>query len=64
MKQLVEDQKQVDYEKIDLFCRVSPQQKELIVIELKKKGKVFYCGDGTNDMGALKQSDSGMALLP
>jgi len=43
---------------------VSPDQKETIVIELKKIDKVFYCGDGTNDMGALKMSDSGLALLP
>lgn len=54
----------IEFKNIDLFCRVSPEQKEIIVNQLKKTGKTFYCGDGTNDMGALKASDSGLALLP
>lgn len=54
----------INFCNIDLYCRVSPEQKEIIVNQLKKSGKTFYCGDGTNDMGALKASDSGLALLP
>lgn len=58
------DVNDINFVQIDLFCRVSPEQKEIIVNQLKKTGKTFYCGDGTNDMGALKASDSGLALLP
>jgi len=61
---MIKEGVEIDFINIDLYCRVSPEQKEMIVNSLKKSGKTFYCGDGTNDMGALKASDSGLALLP
>jgi len=41
MAQLISENINIDYTSIELFCRVSPDQKEKIVIELKKIDKVF-----------------------
>lgn len=47
-----------------VFARASPEDKTSILALAKSLGKTtLMCGDGTNDVGALKQAHVGVALL-
>ena len=47
-----------------VLARMSPTQKEIALSTLRECGLVsLMCGDGTNDVGALKQSEVSVALV-
>jgi Mg2+-importing ATPase len=50
-------------EKTSVFARLSPSQKEQIILALRKKGHVVgFLGDGINDAPALKSADVGISV--
>ncbi len=47
----------------NLFCRVSPMQKNRIILALRKRGRVVgYIGDGINDAPALRSADVSLSV--
>lgn len=54
--------KQID--SIQIFARVDPNQKDDIIKAMIEAGRTpSMCGDGSNDVGALKRASIGVALL-
>ncbi len=48
---------------VNLFCRITPQQKERVLLALKRSGKVTgFLGDGINDASALHAADVGISV--
>lgn len=50
-------------EKVDIFAKLSPQQKARVIAALRANGhSVGYMGDGINDAAAMKTSDVGISV--
>mmetsp|Transcript_10376 Transcript_10376/g.34080 ORF Transcript_10376/g.34080 Transcript_10376/m.34080 type:complete len:1431 (-) Transcript_10376:1171-5463(-) len=53
-----------EMEHIKVFARMAPEDKEAVLRALNEQGHhTLMCGDGANDVGALKQAHVGIALL-
>ena len=49
---------------VTIFARMSPQQKGDVIRATKARGiYCLMCGDGTNDVAALKQSHVGVSIM-
>jgi Mg2+-importing ATPase len=50
-------------ERTDLFVEVDPNQKERIILALKKTGHVVgFLGDGVNDAPAMHSADTSLSV--
>ncbi|MGB4838278.1 MAG: magnesium-translocating P-type ATPase [Saprospiraceae bacterium] len=48
--------------KIHIFAEIEPQQKERIILALRKTYTVAYMGDGINDVSAINAADVGISV--
>jgi Mg2+-importing ATPase len=60
---MTDDVLRIQVEKVNVFCRVNPQQKNRIILALQANGRtVGYMGDGINDATALHSADIGISV--
>jgi P-type Cu2+ transporter len=52
--------KELNIDKV--YAQVLPDEKYKVIIELQKKAKVMFVGDGVNDSPSIKQADIGITL--
>ncbi|HXX58506.1 MAG TPA: magnesium-translocating P-type ATPase [Thermodesulfovibrionales bacterium] len=53
----------IQVERANLFCRVTPIQKNRVILALKKRGHAIgYLGDGINDAPSLHSADIGISV--
>jgi len=63
IKHLSDSELERSVQEIDIFAEIEPNQKEKIVLALKKVGNVVgYMGDGINDATALHSADVGISV--
>ena len=63
LDKLNDEELRLAVEKITIFARVAPMQKERIVIALQQNGHtVGFLGDGINDAPTLKKADVGISV--
>ena len=63
IEKLTSDELKVKVEEVDVFARLTPLQKKLIVNTLKDNGHVVgYMGDGVNDAPSLIKADVGISV--
>ena len=63
IEKLTDDELSKKVETVDVFARLTPIQKERIVLTLKKNGHVVgYMGDGVNDAPSLSEADVGISV--
>ncbi|HWQ94603.1 MAG TPA: magnesium-translocating P-type ATPase [Gammaproteobacteria bacterium] len=63
IQQLDDQALQAHVEAVNLFCRVTPAQKNRIILALKARGHtVGYLGDGVNDAPSLHSADIGISV--
>jgi Mg2+-importing ATPase len=49
--------------KVNVFCRVTPQQKEQVLLAYRRSGRVVgFLGDGINDAAAIHAADVGISV--
>lgn len=60
---LSEEALQARLAEINVFCRVTPQQKERVLTAYKRSGRVVgFLGDGINDAAAIHAADVGISV--
>ncbi|MDR0423505.1 MAG: magnesium-translocating P-type ATPase [Rickettsiales bacterium] len=63
IEKLTDEELKIATRKVDIFAKLSPQQKIRVIKVLKSDGHVVgYMGDGINDAGAMKESDVAISV--
>lgn len=63
VERMTEEELESNVEEVDVFAKLSPQQKVRVVAALRSKGHtVGFMGDGINDAAAMRQADVGISV--
>nr|MDO8113683.1 magnesium-translocating P-type ATPase [Candidatus Sigynarchaeota archaeon] len=63
IREMIDEALLAQVSQVDIFAEMEPNQKERIIIALKKAGNVVgYMGDGINDASALHAADVGISV--